>query len=145
MNEINNEYLKIATMTNKEAAEVIKNMMCHAVIGRGSGKTLLMLKYNTALHKAIQCLEKYPDEESAKEELDFREFMEQLEKETECTFHPGLREDTFGSLQVLGWDEFPSTISNLPPEAFTRTNIVSPNDFSQFMNPPTSEKEEEEK
>ena len=145
MSELNNEYLKIATMTNKEAAEVIKNMMCHAVIGRGNSKTLLMLKYNTALHKAIQCLEKYPDEEAATEELDFREFMEHLEKETEGTFHPGLREDTFGSLQVLGWDEFPSTISNLPPEAFTRTNIVSPNDFSQFMNPPTSEKKEEDK
>lgn len=58
---LNKDYEKIANMTNKEAAEVIKSMLINVQVGRGNGKTLGMLKYNTALQKAVAVLGNTPD------------------------------------------------------------------------------------
>lgn len=58
---------KILNMTNKEAAEVIKNMMSTMHIGRSSGKTMINAALNTALIKAITVLENTPDKEETNE------------------------------------------------------------------------------
>lgn len=61
------EYLKIANMTNKEAAEVIRSLCINVIVGRGNGKTMMSLKYNTALMRAITILENLPDEATCHE------------------------------------------------------------------------------
>lgn len=59
--DFENEYLKIANMTNKEAADIIRSLLINVIVGRGNGKTMTSLKCNTALNKAIKCLEEHPD------------------------------------------------------------------------------------
>lgn len=43
-------------MTNEEAADIIQNMLNHAVWPRGNGKSMLMLSRAAALLKAIEVL-----------------------------------------------------------------------------------------
>lgn len=56
------DYQKIANMTNKEAANVIKNMRINTTVGRANGKTMMVAAVNVALIKAIAALESMPDE-----------------------------------------------------------------------------------
>jgi len=57
-------YEKILNMTNKEAAAVIKNVICNQVVARANGKTILVATINQALFKAIVALENMPDSDS---------------------------------------------------------------------------------
>ena len=56
-----NPYLDILNMTNKEAANIIRGLLINAIVGRGNGKSITSLKCNTALNKAVKCLEDTPD------------------------------------------------------------------------------------
>lgn len=44
-------------MTNREAADILKLMLNHVVFPRGCGKTLMLMKYQEAILKAISVLE----------------------------------------------------------------------------------------
>ena len=57
-------YEETLSMSNKEAARVLKRFLHgHSIIGgRGNGKSLTMLLTLQALSKAIDLLEKTPDE-----------------------------------------------------------------------------------
>ena len=57
-----NELNRIANMSNKEAAAVIKSTLINQVIGRANGKTIMVAALNQALMKAVVALEKMPDE-----------------------------------------------------------------------------------
>lgn len=50
-------YEKIKNMTNKEAAELIKNLVIKMVDGRGNGKSVYSACINVALNKAIESLQ----------------------------------------------------------------------------------------
>lgn len=52
----------ITHMTNKEAADILKNYICQLNIARGNTKTTQLIMYNIALKKAIFVLENTPDE-----------------------------------------------------------------------------------
>lgn len=51
-------YEKIKNMTNKEAAELIKNLVIKTVDGRANGKSIRSAYINAALIKAIEALQK---------------------------------------------------------------------------------------
>lgn len=53
----------IANMSNKDAADILKCNLLQMIIGRGNGKSIQALMYNTALQKAIYALERMPDKE----------------------------------------------------------------------------------
>lgn len=53
----------LTLMSNKEAAEVIKNLLKTINIGRANGKSRAQLMANMALCKAIKALETAPDED----------------------------------------------------------------------------------
>ena len=62
MNEMGpNDFDKIANMTNKEAAAIIKDLLLNTRMGRANGKTIMVATVNTALIKAVAVLEKMPD------------------------------------------------------------------------------------
>lgn len=44
-------------MSNQEAADILKKLVCYSVGGRGNGKSHTMMKIEVALSKAIQSLE----------------------------------------------------------------------------------------
>lgn len=55
-------------MTNQEAANILRNLVHHftSMIARGNGKSLTVLRYAQAMGKAIDILEKTPDEKEKK-------------------------------------------------------------------------------
>lgn len=53
---------RIANMTNKEAAVIIRNTLMNKTIGRQNGKTMIVAALNHALIKAIVALQNTPDE-----------------------------------------------------------------------------------
>lgn len=55
-------YDKILHMTNKEAAAIIRNTLETRAVGRANGKTMMVAARNCALIKAVEVLEKTPDE-----------------------------------------------------------------------------------
>ena len=59
--EFMEQYSDILNMTNKEAADVIKQLLFNSYMGRGSGKTTSFIKYQAAFLKVIKCLEEHPD------------------------------------------------------------------------------------
>lgn len=50
-------YEEIKNMTNKEAAEIIKNLVIKTVDGRANGKSIRSAYINAALIKAIEALQ----------------------------------------------------------------------------------------
>ena len=58
-------------MTNKEAANILRLILNNANLPRGSGKTITFLRYRLALSKAIDLLEKTPDERKMKKHDSF--------------------------------------------------------------------------
>lgn len=122
MADLENEYLKIATMTNKEAAEVLKNTTLLVMAGRGSGKTKMQLTYHTAIMKAIKCLEENPDTVTELQELEFRRKATYEAEIKEKNQQRGLRDET------TIYDE---------DSCYPKSYLAS--DFSKFMNPPVIE------
>ena len=55
------ELLDILNMSNQEAAEILIKMAVNVQFGRGSGKTMTILRVQKALLKAINILENTPD------------------------------------------------------------------------------------
>lgn len=55
-------------MSNLEAANILRNVVHHftQMIARGNGKSLTVLRYAQAMGKAIDILEKTPDEKKKK-------------------------------------------------------------------------------
>lgn len=57
------QYNRIVNMTNKEAADILKDLVTHNIIARANGKSMLECKIHVALMKAIRLLDTTPDEE----------------------------------------------------------------------------------
>ena len=57
------QYNRIANMTNKEAAGVLKNLVTHRIVARANGKSMRDCAIHVALMKAIMLLDITPDEE----------------------------------------------------------------------------------
>ena len=119
MTDLENEYLKIATMTNKEAAEVLKNIQILAMAGRGCGKTKMQLTYHTAITKAIKCLEENPDTVTELQELEFRR---------KATYESEIKEKNQQR------DFRAGTTIHDEDSCYPKSYLSS--DFSNFMNPP---------
>lgn len=60
---ISQEGLEIITMTNQQAADIIKDLLkpCHIYGGRGNGKTMMLHARIVAMLKAIAVLEATPE------------------------------------------------------------------------------------
>lgn len=58
-------------MSNKEAANLLRIILNNAKLPRGSGKTITFLRYRLALSKAIDLLEKTPNERKKKKHDSF--------------------------------------------------------------------------
>ena len=54
-------YSDVINMSNKEAAAIIRNVVCNVQAGRGCGKTLSLITMQSAFAKAIKLLEETPD------------------------------------------------------------------------------------
>lgn len=52
----------IASMSNKDAADILKTTRLWMNVSRGNGKSIQSLIYNVAMNKAIHALEHMPDE-----------------------------------------------------------------------------------
>ena len=55
---------ELKPMTNKEAAEILKNLCRNVRFGRGNARSMVAIKCTQAIIKAIRLLETTPDEES---------------------------------------------------------------------------------
>ena len=56
------QYIRIVNMTNKEAADILKNLVIHSNIARANGKAKRACAIHVALMKAIVLLDTIPDE-----------------------------------------------------------------------------------
>ena len=63
----------IFEISNQEAANILKNLVHHftSMIPRGDGKSLTALRCVQAIQKAIDILEKTPDEKKKKKTINF--------------------------------------------------------------------------
>lgn len=62
---ISQEGKEIITMTNQQAADIIKDVLkpCYIYGGRGNGKTMMLHARIVAMLKAIEVLEATPDKQ----------------------------------------------------------------------------------
>ena len=60
------QYNRIVNMTNKETADILKNLVTHSIVARANGKSMRDCAIHVALTKAIMLLDTTPDKKENK-------------------------------------------------------------------------------